>query len=120
METNTGTKMTKTAKQVASDKVVALHQIDGFREWLDRYNLDVCVSNWGGEFTISKTESGYNLVGVINSFFVSSMEPHVLLTLIKHIVEAHNNGMYQGKREGKREAQNAIREALGFDEIERD
>ena len=107
-------------KQMAADKVVALYQIDGFREWLDRSNLDICASNWGGGITISKTNSGYNLVGIINSFFVSSMEPHILLPLIKHIVEAHNNGMYQGKVAGKREAQNAIREALGFDEIESD
>lgn len=105
---------------MANDKVVALYQIDGFREWLDRHKLDVCASNWNGDITISKTESGYNLVGVVNSFFVSSMEPHILLVLIKHIVEAHNNGMYQGKIAGKREAQNAIRSALGFDEIESD
>lgn len=106
------------SKQSSSDKVVALYKVEGFTEWLYTNNLNISSTSFSGNITISTDDPWYNLVGVIDEYFVTSMEPHILMAFIKHIVSAYQNGMYKGKEVGARIVQNAVRTTLGFEEID--
>ena len=57
-------------------------------------------------------------VGNVDSFFVSTLDLDHIVLMIKAMIQSYKNGVYHGNEAGTRKAQNTIRVALGFDEIE--
>ena len=98
-------------KKICQEKINDVIRSSG---WFNQESLYLTATHHG-DMQISN-DTGF--VGNVDSFFVSTLDLDHIVLMIKAMIQSYKNGVYHGNEAGTRKAQNTIRVALGFDEIE--